>query len=127
MLRVYGFVAAIVKLDDAGFYLIKQRMAFARAIGRALLVAAPALMKFLSVVGTAAMFMVGGSIVMHGLPFAALWGHVAGEVVAAVPGLGTVLQVLVPLLFDLVGGVIIGALVLALVSATRRIHNKLSE
>ena len=118
---VYGFVAAIVKLDDAGFYLIKKRAACARALGRALLVAAPALMKLLSVAGTAAMFMVGGGIVMHGLPFAARWGHAAGELGAQVPLVGGVLHGLVPLLADALAGIVTGALVLAVVSGARRI------
>src|SRR5690606_7376823 len=57
---VYGFVAAIVKLDDAGTALVKRSSALARGLGRALLAFAPRLMKFLSVAGTLAMFLVGG-------------------------------------------------------------------
>jgi predicted DNA repair protein MutK len=70
---VYGFVAAIVKLDDVGLYLIAQsgQTLFVRAkqtFGRALLWLAPILMKFLSVAGTAAMFLVGGGIFTHNVP-----------------------------------------------------------
>jgi predicted DNA repair protein MutK len=64
---VYGLVAAIVKLDDLGLYLSKKPGA-ARRLGNVLLALAPYLMKTLSVVGTAAMFMVGGAILMHGIP-----------------------------------------------------------
>ena len=64
---VYGLVAAIVKLDDLGLYLSKKTGAV-RRLGRVLLTLAPYLMKTLSVVGTAAMFMVGGAILMHGIP-----------------------------------------------------------
>lgn len=65
---VYGLVAGIVKLDDAGIYLSQQDSAFQQGLGHAILRAAPYLMKTLSVVGTAAMFMVGGGILVHGLP-----------------------------------------------------------
>ena len=65
---VYGLVAGIVKLDDAGLYLSRQSGAFARGLGAAIVRAAPWLMKFLSVAGTAAMFLVGGGIIVHGIP-----------------------------------------------------------
>ncbi|MFL6709988.1 MAG: DUF808 domain-containing protein, partial [Massilia sp.] len=65
---VYGLVGAIVKIDDLGLFLSRRAGALARAIGAVLLAGAPLLMKTLSVVGTAAMFMVGGSILMHGVP-----------------------------------------------------------
>ncbi|HSW03176.1 DUF808 domain-containing protein [Aquabacterium sp.] len=65
---VYGLVAGIVKLDDAGLWLSQRAGALQQAIGRVLLVAAPWLMKFLSVAGTAAMFLVGGGILVHGWP-----------------------------------------------------------
>jgi uncharacterized protein len=66
---VYGLVAAIVKLDDAGLYLLQARTHTARAIGHSLLWFAPKLMKTLTIVGTAAMFMVGGGILVHGFPW----------------------------------------------------------
>ncbi len=67
---VYGLVAGIVKLDDAGLYLSRKPSAALRGFGRLLLAAAPKLMKTLSIVGTAAMFMVGGGILVHGVPAA---------------------------------------------------------
>ncbi len=65
---VYGLVAGIVKLDDAGLYLNRQSSAIARSFGAGIVKAAPWLMKFLSVAGTAAMFLVGGGIIVHGIP-----------------------------------------------------------
>ncbi len=64
---VYGLVAGIVKLDDLGLYLSKKRLVIQQKIGLFLLAAAPYLMKALSVIGTAAMFMVGGQIIVHGI------------------------------------------------------------
>jgi uncharacterized protein len=64
---VYGLVAGIVKLDDLGLYLSQRASAIKQALGRGILVAAPWLMKFLSVAGTAAMFLVGGGILVHGI------------------------------------------------------------
>lgn len=71
-LGVYGLVGGIVKLDDAGLYLLQKSNAALQALGRGLLVFAPWLMKALSVLGTAAMFLVGGGILLHGVP---MLGH----------------------------------------------------
>ena len=65
---VYGLVAGIVKLDDFGLYLSRRTSAVAQSAGRGILVLAPYLMKLLSIVGTIAMFLVGGSIILHGIP-----------------------------------------------------------
>ena len=65
---VYGLVAGIVKLDDLGLYLSRRATSVARALGNGILRAAPWMMKGLSVAGTAAMFLVGGSILEHGIP-----------------------------------------------------------
>jgi uncharacterized protein len=65
---VYGFVAGIVKLDDLGLWLSKKASSAAQALGRGLLWLAPWMMKFLSVAGTVAMFLVGGGILVHGVP-----------------------------------------------------------
>jgi predicted DNA repair protein MutK len=103
---VYGLVAAIVKLDDAGLWLSRRAGTLQPALGRALLAAAPLLMKALSVVGTAAMFLVGGGILAHGI--APL--HDAIDRLTA--GLGPVLAWVLPLLADALVGVVAGALVL---------------
>ena len=111
---VYGLVAGIVKLDDAGLYLSQRTNAAARAFGRGLLAAAPWLMKALSVLGTAAMFLVGGGILVHGLPVL----HHAVEAMAPHSG---ALSVLTPLVADAVVGIAAGALVLAGVSLVKRL------
>lgn len=119
---VYGLVAGIVKLDDAGFYLSARKGAGAlmdgvRAFGRMLVSAAPKLMKFLSVVGTLAMFMVGGGILTHGWPWASGMLHHAEEAVGSVALVGPVLAAVTPSLINAVAGVIAGGLVLAGVTA----------
>jgi predicted DNA repair protein MutK len=113
---VYGLVAGIVKLDDAGLWLSRRAGALQQALGRGLLVAAPALMKLLSVVGTAAMFLVGGGILSHGI--APL--HHAIE--ALVAGVGPVLALLLPLLADALVGVVAGAVVLGGVMLVKRLR-----
>lgn len=113
---VYGLVAAIVKLDDAGLYLTQRGSAALQALGNGLLWLAPWLMKTLSVVGTAAMFMVGGGILTHGLTAVHElfhhWAHLAGQV----GGIGGALEWLLPTLLNMLFGVLAGALVLAVVS-----------
>src|SRR5690606_11840572 len=64
---VYGLVAGIVKLDDVGLWMCRKSGAVVSALGRGIVAAAPWLMKALSVVGTAAMFLVGGGIFVHGI------------------------------------------------------------
>ncbi|MGZ8290747.1 MAG: DUF808 domain-containing protein [Telluria sp.] len=121
---VYGLVAGIVKLDDAGLYLSRLANGAAQAVGRALLWIAPKLMKTLSVLGTAAMFMVGGSILMHGVH--SLAEMVQGAAVAAgtVPGVGVVLKALTPTLIDLVAGVIAGGVVLLVVTGIKKMFKR---
>jgi len=116
---VYGLVAGIVKLDDAGLALSRRGSAAARALGRGLLVVAPKLMKTLSIVGTAAMFMVGGGILTHGIP--ALHHAIIGISVAA----GSFLGAILPTLLDALVGVVAGGLVLLLVMAGKRLWQAL--
>jgi predicted DNA repair protein MutK len=111
---VYGLVAGIVKLDDLGLWMSRRAGAIA-AMGRGILVAAPWLMKVLSVLGTAAMFLVGGGILVHGLPVV----HHAIE--AAMQGLHTNLVPWVKTLADGAFGVFAGALVLAGVGLGRKL------
>lgn len=119
---VYGLVAGIVKLDDAGLYLnqrsgdsLGSRMQ--RALGRGLLLTAPYLMKALSVLGTAAMFMVGGGILTHGVHAAQEWIDQLATSVAASSGL---LAALLPTLLNAIAGIIAGAVALLLVSLATR-------
>ncbi|WP_374398890.1 DUF808 domain-containing protein [Niveibacterium sp.] len=118
---VYGLVAGIVKLDDAGFYLMKHAAETAwgkaqRGIGSVLLSAAPNLMKALAVVGTIAMFLVGGGILAHGVPALHHAIENAAGLAAAVPAIGSTLAALAPTLLNALVGVFAGALVLAGVS-----------
>ncbi len=119
---VYGLVAGIVKLDDAGLYL-NQRSGeglgkrLQRAVGRGLLLTAPYLMKALSVLGTAAMFMVGGGILTHGVPAAQAWIDQLAQSVAVNSGL---LAALLPTLLNAIAGIIAGAIALLLVSLATR-------
>lgn len=117
---VYGLVAGIVKLDDAGLYLSRKNGRFLRGIGRTILLAAPGLMKGLSIVGTAAMFLVGGGILTHGLPGAHELILHAASTASAIPGIGGVLQVLATALLDALAGMVAGAVVLAGVTVAGR-------
>jgi len=111
---VYGFVAGIVKIDDAGLYLSRRPGAGAwgrlqQAFGRGLLRAAPWLMKALAVVGTAAMFLVGGGILVHGL------GPLHHAVQAGLAQLGAVdgVRSVLSAVADALTGVVAGGLVFA--------------
>lgn len=119
---VYGIVAAIVKMDDAGLYLHslpgdKPGRNLLRRLGRILLGAAPKLMKTLSVVGTAAMFLVGGGILLHGLPGGHALLHSVAAWMQSVPAVGTVLAWFSDPLVNGVGGVLAGIVVLLVVRA----------
>ena len=120
---VYGVVGGIVKLDDGGLYLSKKTgdgawPRFQRSFGRGVLSAAPYMMKSLTVIGTAAMFMVGGGILTHGVPPLHHW--VEGVAQGSTQWLGVV-SVIVPTLLNAVAGIIAGAVVLAVVSAASKV------
>jgi len=113
---VYGLVAGIVRMDDAGFYLSRRKSAAARALGRGLLGAAPWLMRALSVAGTVAMFLVGGGILVHGIPALGhaveAWAANAGGLFAALASMGASAGV----------GLVAGAIVLAAVEAVKKLR-----
>ncbi|MFT7774851.1 DUF808 domain-containing protein [Roseateles sp.] len=115
---VYGLVAGIVKMDDAGLWLSRRAGAAAQAVGRFLLAAAPRLMKTLSVLGTAAMFLVGGGILVHGIaPLHHAIAHLAegrAWLVAALLENGANAGV----------GVVAGALVLVGVMAVQKLRGR---
>ena len=127
---VYGLVAGIIKLDDAGLHLNAKTgdgipARFQRALGRGLLGFAPYLMRGLSFVGTAAMFMVGGGILTHGLH--AVGAIFAGwsQALATLPAVGGVLGAISPLLLDAAFGVLAGILALAAVGLFARMFRAL--
>ncbi|MBA7847786.1 DUF808 domain-containing protein [Klebsiella sp. RHBSTW-00484] len=108
---VYGLVAVIVKLDDMGYWLVEKTSALAQWSGKALLAIAPRLMKTLSVVGTLAMFLVGGGIVVHGI-------HPLYQAIENLAqGQNSMIASLLPTVANLVLGFIVGAVVLAGVKA----------
>lgn len=115
---VYGLVAGIVKLDDVGLYLSERSGAVPRALGHAILWFAPWLMKTLSVAGTAAMFLVGGGILTHGIP---PLHHFIGEVAQTVAAPLTVL--IAPLLNGL-SGLVAGTIVLLIFTGIRKLRGK---
>jgi uncharacterized protein len=115
---VYGLVAGIVRIDDAGLYLSRRDSTASRALGRWLLVAAPWLMKALSVAGTIAMFLVGGGILVHGVPVLAhtleAWAANAGGAAGGVVSMGANAGI----------GVVAGAIVLAAVEGVKKARGK---
>ena len=112
-LGVYGLVAAIVKLDDVGLWLLRQPAGVARKLGRGIVTAAPWLMRFLTVAGTTAMFLVGGGIILHGIPAA---HHAAEKLVHHGP---TDLAALAQLAINGLVGLLAGSLLLAVTQAGR--------
>jgi len=121
---VYGLVAAIVKIDDAGLYLSKRSSGAARGLGNLLLAAAPRLMKALSVIGTAAMFMVGGGIIGHEVAALHHLEDNAAHAVAGVPAVGGLLAAVTPTLINAVTGLVVGAVVLLAVTLVQRLRGK---
>jgi uncharacterized protein len=122
---VYGLVAGIVKLDDAGLHLMKKHASGAlHWLGRFLLASAPKLMKFLSIAGTAAMFLVGGGILVHGLPQLHHLFQGVALLSSGVPVIGLFLDAALPTLLDGIFGVIAGAVVLAVVLLVKKIFFK---
>lgn len=118
---VYGLVAGIVKLDDAGLALSKRANGAAQSIGRGILTVAPWLMKTLSVVGTAAMFMVGGGILTHGIKAIHHFIEDSAQNTVALPYIGSVLAGLLPTLLDAAFGILVGGLVFAAVTLGGRL------
>lgn len=115
---VYGIVAGIVKMDDVGLYLLRKSLtggynSFQRVTGRALLIAAPILMKVLAFVGTIAMFLVGGGILTHNIPFL---HHIAESMSHGFEQLGFI----IPLIIDGIAGLIAGSLLVGVISLFTR-------
>jgi predicted DNA repair protein MutK len=117
---VYGLVAGIVKLDDLGMWL-SSRGGISKKIGTAILLAAPYLMKFLSIAGTVAMFLVGGGILLHNIPFIHHWTDHALESHSA----------LVKSLFEMIlsglAGLLAGAAIVLVVFLAQKAIGKKSD
>jgi hypothetical protein len=117
---VYGLVAGIVKIDDLGLYLSQRKTSLAEALqqmlGRGLLLAAPWLMKSLSVLGTLAMFLVGGGILAHG------W-HDLGQGIEQLSAVaGSLLQPGLGVLLNMLLGVLAGGAALLVVTLVQRLR-----
>ncbi len=126
---VYGFVGLIVKLDDIGLYLKHKPGSKAlnwlrQSVGNVLLSFAPRLMKSLTVIGTVAMFLVGGGILTHQIPIAHHFVENATLAVASLGGVGEYLQVIFPSLLNTIAGVFTGGVVLLAVTLMQNIYLK---
>lgn len=117
---VYGFVALIVKVDDFGEHLARQGRGVRAALGMALVRAAPVAMRGLSVVGTIAMFLVGGSLIVHGIPQLHHW-------LSQLSAHAGWLQWLASAALEGIVAVVTGAVVLAVVTAAQRLWRKSSS
>lgn len=112
---VYGLVAGIVKMDDLGLYLMKQTSNAKQKIGGFLLSAAPKLMKFLSIAGTLAMFLVGGGILVHGIDFL----HHEVEDLAHLTG---IFESITTMLLNALVGLFVGVIVVAIVTMIGKVR-----
>ena len=123
---VYGLVAGIVKLDDIGFHLLEKsgstRLArFQRWLGAWILRAAPKFMSTLSFVGTAAMFLVGGGILVHGLPIVAEGLHIVEAWAYSLPAAGGLVGLVASLLYNVLFGVVAGGLIVGIYLGIKRL------
>ena len=126
---VYGLVAGIVKLDDLGLHLmLKKGSSFykqlLRKVGEKLLAAAPYLMRLLTILGTAAMFVVGGSIIGHGIPVLHHFSEHHAESLRALPYIGSFSTIVLPMLIDAIVGLMVGAICVALFEIGNKILPK---
>ncbi len=118
---VYGIVALIVRLDDVGLALMARSSAATQSLGRGILQATPWLMRTLSIVGTAAMFLVGGSLLVHGMPFIEHPLEAALAAMAGGPAAG-LWRFLMPHLVHVAVGALVGAAVLAVANRVQRLR-----
>jgi uncharacterized protein len=126
---VYGLVAGIVKLDDLGLHLMQKKgqntvRNMQRALGQKLLSATPYLMRTLSVLGTAAMFLVGGSIISHGVPYLHHLNDNIADLLAKVPNIGSFITLISPIILNAVLGLLIGALTVGIFTGVNKIVRK---
>ncbi|MEG0556895.1 MAG: DUF808 domain-containing protein [Comamonas sp.] len=113
---VYGLVAGIVRMDDVGGWLMAKKSAALQAIGRGTIAFTPWLMRGLSVVGTAAMFMVGGSLLVHGMAPIEHW------VQAVIAPVGGIVAALGAVLVHVLVGAVIGAAVVVCVELWHKLR-----
>ena len=121
---VYGFVAMIVKIDDLGLYLAEQASSFKQTMGRGLLAFAPKLMKTLTIVGTIAMFLVGGGIITHTIPWFHHFTEDSVDYVQHIPTVGNIIGAVTPTLINLTIGFVAGLLVLIVIAMIQKMKPK---
>lgn len=121
---VYAVVAAVVKMDDLGLYLLERPSQTMRALGKLVLAATPYIMKIITIVGTLAMFLVGGGLIVHGLPFLQAPMTALEHGMAFVPGVGAFFSSLTAQLVHLVVGLLFGGVTLAVVTLIQKLRNK---
>ena len=121
---VYGLVAMIVKIDDLGLYLNQQASSVKQTIGRGLLAFAPKLMKTLTIVGTLAMFLVGGGIITHAIPVFHHFTEDSVEYIDHIPTVGHFIGALTPTLINFVIGFVAGLIVVLVVSMISKLFKK---
>ena len=121
---VYGFVAMIVKIDDLGLYLTQQTSNVKQSIGRGLLAFAPKLMKTLTIVGTIAMFLVGGGIIAHTIPLLHHFTEDTTDHLELIPNVGNIIGAITPTLINFAVGMIAGVIVLLVVSLIQKLWPK---
>lgn len=121
---VYGFVAMIVKIDDLGLYLTKQASQLKQSIGNGLLAFAPILMKTLTIVGTVAMFLVGGGIINHAIPQFHHFTEDSVDQIQHIPTIGNIIGSLTPTLINLVIGFVAGLLVFVVITTIQKFWPK---
>jgi predicted DNA repair protein MutK len=126
---VYGSVALIIKADDFGLILQQVqskglRASLGRLLGRLIILGAPKLMKLLSIIGTGAMFLVGGEIVVHGIPTAE---HVLTGIVASVhawaPWIPAIFVGLSKILLTVLFGLLVGLILVAAVTVAKKLRS----
>jgi predicted DNA repair protein MutK len=113
---VYAVVAGVVKLDDLGIFLTSAKGSAKQAFGRFILMATPYFMKALSFLGTAALFLVGGGIIVHGIPALHHLVERAEQLVNSMAGAGPALAPVVPALVNMLAGFVVGAIIVAAVT-----------
>lgn len=112
---VYGAVAGLVKIDDLGIWMTQRGSSLAQKTGHSLVASVPYIMKALAIIGTTAMFLVGGSIVLHGIPL----GHTVDAAIAGLPAV-TGLQTTATLLSQLASGIVVGGVCAVLWAYARK-------
>jgi predicted DNA repair protein MutK len=126
---VYGLVAGIVKLDDVGMHLMEKTgetrmVALQNRLGEMILSFAPVLMKTLSVLGTAAMVLVGGGIIAHRLPLHAVWHHDVEDISHALPVAKDLFSGLASLVFNGITGIVAGGILVGAQQLIKRLKPK---